>query len=82
MAASCAYGRPSCVRPARARLTGRAEASTCGKKPSRMVWVSSARVRSVRIEPPISFEPRLGTTSGTVSVVGSVSSVSLAARQA
>jgi hypothetical protein len=39
-------------------------------------------VSSVRIEPPISFEPRLGTTSGTASVVGSASSVSFAERHA
>jgi hypothetical protein len=55
MPASCAYGRPSCVKPPRVRVTGRADASTCGKKPSRIVCVSSARVSSVRIEPPISF---------------------------
>jgi len=47
-----------------------------------MIAVTSSRVSSVRSEPPINFEPRLGTTIGTAFSSGSDSRRSLAERQA
>lgn len=67
---------------ARARVMGCSVTATRGKKPSTRVAVSSSRSTSVRIEPPMSLEPRLGTTTGTLSSPESLSSASLAARQA
>jgi hypothetical protein len=70
------------VSAARARVMGISVTATRGKKPSTRVATSSSRRTSVRIEPPISFEPRLGTTTGTLSRSESLSSASLAPRQA
>jgi hypothetical protein len=49
-----------------------------GKKPSSRVAVSSARVSSLRSEPPINLAPRLAMTSGTSLSEASLSSASLA----
>lgn len=82
MAASVAYGSPSVVRAARARPTGRALASTAGKKPSTSSFSMSARASVDRMAPPSSLLPRPGITTDASLSSGDAKSCSLAARLA
>ena len=55
------------MRPVRAWTSGLSAIETLGKKPSTRVRETSSRVSAVRKVPPISEEPRLGTTTATSS---------------
>ena len=80
MPGSCAYGRPNCVSPVRRAVRGSSVTSTFGMKPSIRMRVTSSRVSSVLIVPPMSVDPRLGIEIGAFLSFASANRSSLACR--